>query len=513
MAGGKLTPRQKMINMMYLVLTALLALNISKDILQALTKLDDSLVSSVQTVEAQNASIYAKINAAAKKNPQKAEKWQKKALALQKDADALDQKIAKLKDELVTMTGGMEEGVPVGLDNKEKVANYLLKEPQQAAKLKKEIESYRAQLLDLAGDDEQLKAQIQKSFDTSKQPVGTDGTMASWESANFEHYPLAAVLPFLTDLQAKVRKTESDVISRLNSKIGGDDIKISTVEPIVIPNATYITQGDEYEARIMLAAYDDTKDPEIYITQNGEEKKLDPEQVRSGTGFFNLQANAVGEVKWAGRIVLPQLGGDKTYDIPEQTFTVAPPTAVISPTKMNVLYRGVDNPLEIGVPGVAPEKLVVSGAGVSKVGSGEYVANVSNVKGRELDIRVGVQEEEGEVRNIGSKKFRIKGLPPALGSMYKRSGGQLGKGLLKAGKVDARYENFPFDLDLNVVSFEVVVPGFPPEKVNGNTMPSSVKTRIDRMNPGQTLLIRNIKARGPKGVRIPEVASISFDVN
>ncbi len=508
MAGGKLTPRQKMINMMYLVLTALLALNISKDILQALTKLDSSLVETVKTVETKNQDIYAAFQAAASENPEKAGKWRDKAMEVKAQAQELNMYIEGLKTELVAMTGGTDEetGVPTGLDNKEKVANYLLNE-KRATELKEKIDAYRGLLLEQAGEDQALKNTINKTFDTSPQKVGKDGVETKWENAKFEHFPLAAVLPFLTDIQAKVRNTESDVISELRRNIGASDLKFTGIKPVVMAKSTYVTQGDEYEAEVFVAAYDDTQEPKITI--NGQE--LAPENIENGVGKVKFKTSTLGEQKWAGMITIEQMGKDPIEIPVEASYTVAPPTAVISPTKMNVLYRGVDNPLEIGVPGVDPAKIRVSGPGVSG-SNGNYMANVTNVKGREMDITVSVEDEDG-VRQVGSKKFRIKGLPPALGTMYKKTGGQLGKSLIKAGTVEASYEDFPFDMVLNVTSFEVVIPGFPPERVSGNAMPSSVKTRIDKMKPGETIMIRNIKAKGPKGVLIPQVAAISFDAN
>jgi len=230
-----------------------------------------------------------------------------------------------------------------------------------------------------------------------------------------------------------------------------------------------------------------------------------------------LKADGVGEKKWGGKIKITQIGkGEVEYDIPEQSYTVAPPTAVISPTKMNVLYKGVDNPIEIGVPGVDPSKIRVSGVPLSG-SNGNYIADVSNVSAREVNIQVSVEDtdEEGKksVRQVGVKKFRIKGLPPATGMVFGKTEGIVSKSLLQRASVDAKYLDFPFDMDLNVVSFEIAIPGFPPEQVRGSSMTPQVKTRIDKLRPGQTVSIRNIKATGPKGVRVNQVGNISLDVN
>ncbi len=507
MASGKQTPRQKMINMMYLVLTALLALNISKDILLALTKLDTSLMGTVATVETKNADIYQAFEAAAAENPAKAKEWKDKAFAVKQESDELYNLIAGYKEELIELSGGRDEnGQIIALDNKEKPANFLLNEGN-AKKLKEQINAYREDLKQYVADNEHLKENIDKTFDTSDKKVEGGAAPASWESLNFEHYPLAAILPFLTDIQAKVRNTETDVISDLQRNIGIGDVKFTGVRAVIVPKSTYVTQGDEYEAEVFLAAYDDTQEPTI--TVNGS--PLAPENIKNGVGFVKFKATSLGEQKWAGMIKIEQLGADPIEKEINGSFMVAPPTAVISPTKMNVLYRGVENPLEIGVPGVDPSKIRVSGNGVSG-SNGKYMANVTNVSGKTITITVSVEEEDG-VRSIGSKEFRVKGLPPAVGNIYKKNSGLMSKSLIKNATVEAEYQDFPFDLPLTVTSFEVAIPGFPPEQVRGNKMPPEVKTRIDRLRPGQTVSIRDIKASGPKGLRVDRIGLISMDVN
>lgn len=515
MAGGKQTPRQKMINMMYLVLTALLALNISKDILNALTKLNASLDQTVQTVDKKNASIYQAFAQAASENPEKAGKWKDKAMQVKAESDELYKYIEGMKEKLIEVSGGEDEetGLPKSLDAREKPANYLLNQ-KHATELKKKISEYRNFVAQFVEDKPQLKANIESNFDTDDQVVGKDNVKTSWESANFEHFPLAAILPFLTDYQAKVRNTESDVISELQRNIGASDLTFTGVRAIVMPKSNYVTQGDEYEAEVFLAAYDETQEP--VITINGEQ--LSSEQIENGKGIVKFKANSVGEQKWAGMITIDQLGKEPINYPIEATYTVAPPSVVISPTKMNVLYRGVDNPLDIGVPGVDPAKITATGPGVRKLGNGTYMADVTNVKGTDLTISVSVQEtgEDGKSisRNMGSKEFRVKGLPPAVGSVFGKSEGIMSKSLLSRAVVEANYQDFPFDLDLVVQGFEVAVPGFPPEQVRGNKLPEGVKTRISKLKPGSTISIRNIKATvAGKGTRVPQIGNISIDVN
>ncbi len=516
MASGKQSPRQKMINMMYLVLTALLALNISKDILHALTKLNNSLSETVATVENKNADTYANFAAAAAENPGKAGEWNTKALDVKAKSEELVKYLESLKLEIINLSGGFSEDeptVPKSLDAREGPANYLLNEGN-ATILKEKIDAYKASVLQYTKDPKTI-AIIEDKFDTGKQKVGKDQVETSWESANFEHYPLAAILPFITNIEADVRVTESDVIKELEKNIDAGAVKFTGVDAIVDVSSNYVTQGDEFEAEVFLAAYDEDAEPEFNVTIDGTEYPVT--DIKNGRGKIKFKTTKVGEIAWGGSIKVSQLGAEDIFKEFNKTFTVAPPSVVISPTKMNVLYKGVDNPLEIGVPGVDPSKIIVNGPGVRKTGSGTYVADVKNVSQKEISISVSVQEtdEEGKTstRAVGKKEFRVKGLPPAVGSIFGKTEGQMSKSLMGKGVVEARYQDFPFDLALTVTSFEIAIPGFPPEAVKGNKMNASVKQRIEKLRPGQTISIRKIKASGPKGLKVPNISNISIDIN
>ncbi len=177
MAGGKLSARQKMINMMYLVLTAMLALNVSKDILKALTKLDESLTETISTVQAKNDDVYNAFNAAAAEDPVKAGKWKDKAYEVKDISDKLFAYIEEMKDTLVVLSGGYEDEekrIPKALDAKSKPLNYLVAEqgPKKAEELKAKIEKYRDELITIADKDPKIKANLETVFNTDKQKEG-----------------------------------------------------------------------------------------------------------------------------------------------------------------------------------------------------------------------------------------------------------------------------------------------------------------------------------------------------
>ena len=507
MAGGKLTPRQKMINMMYLVLTALLALNVSREVMDAFYEVMVSQEASIETVEKQNSSIYTAFEAAAAENPVKAGPWRDKANDVKSRSAALYQQIEDLKRGVIEAAGGPDEesgdpNKPQKMDDLESAPNYFLIQGN-GAKLKAALGEYRDFLKTEAEGNDLLINSLDQTFDLSDKK--DDGSTLSWEEHKFEHFPLISVLTFLTKMQSDVRTSEANVIDYLQKNITASDLKFTGVRTVVMPKSTFVTKGDEYEADVFLAAFDDTQNPSVTI--NGVE--LSEEDIIGGVAKVHFPANKVGTTTWNGEIKLVQNGEEKVYPV-EGSFNVAPPSVVISPTKMNVLYRGVDNPLEISVPGVDPSNLIVSGKGVKKSRNG-YIADVTRNRGGELKISVSVREGD-KTKNMGSKLFRVKNLPDASGSIFGKTEGLMSANLIKKAKVEAKFNNFDFELPLTVTSFQIIVPPFAPIDCKGSALNSNARAALDKAKPGTPVIIRNIRAKTGKGIK-PKVAPITIDLN
>jgi gliding motility-associated protein GldM len=514
MAGGKLSPRQKMINMMYLVLTALLALNVSREILDAIERLDQGLHKTILTVDSKNQAIYSAFEVAAAENPTKAGPWRDKALQVKEQADAIFDYVETLKVEVIDAAGGRnEKNKLVKADNTSIAQNWLVSPVETGGKgkgreLKSRIGDFRAFLTGMTIDNEFLTSLINTSLSTEKEKIESSDLPVDWEVAKFGEFPLAAVVAFLTEIQGNIRTSESQTIEYLQFNIGKSDLKFTDVEAITLPRATYVTQGDVFEARVMLAAYDATQQPDVFV--NG--KPVAKEDIVNGMANIRIPATSVGEQKWGGVIKIRQNNEDKEFNF-EGIYTVAPPSVVISPTAMNVLYRGVDNPLEVSVPGVDPSRVTASGPGLKKVGN-IYVADVTSVSGLETTINVTVADSDGKgTKAAGSKNFRIKGLPSPTGKVFNRPGGTFSAGAISNAEIQAAYDDFPFDLALSVTAFEVKIDGVPPIQVKGNRMDQNTRERIQRLKPGSTVTIRNIKASGPKGPISAPVSPISIDIN
>jgi gliding motility-associated protein GldM len=363
---------------------------------------------------------------------------------------------------------------------------------------------YRDFLKENAEGNASLISALETTFDLSDRM--NDGAKETWEKQKFEHYPLISVLTFLTSMQSDVRTSEANVIDHLQKNIGKSDLKFTGVRTVVMPKSTFVTQGGEYEADVFLAAFDDTQEPTVII--NGQE--LSAEDIVGGVAKVKFPANKVGETTWNGEIRLTQNGEEKVFPV-EGAFNVAPPNVVIAASKMNVLYRGVDNPVEISVPGVDPKDIIVSNAELKKDGKGGYIADVTRVRGGEIDIKVSVKEGD-KTKPMGSKVYRIKNLPDAAGEIFGKSEGLMSANLIKRATVDAKFNNFDFELPLRVTGFQIIIPPFAPIECSGNTLSSNAKAALDKAKPGTPVIIRNIKATTEKGIK-PKVAPITIDLN
>lgn len=514
MAGGNVSPRQKMINMMYLVLTALLALNISKDMLKAFAKVNNSLKSNLSNINDQSDVLYSKFSNAAENAPSKVGPQYQVADSLKNEADDFRAYVQELNDFLVEKTGGYkDDGVELaGADNKSVVSNIMLLKPNFKGKeFREKMNNYRDYLLglDIVANNEELKNIISSSFNTDD--FKKDDKMVSWEYGTFNNVPLIAVLTFLSQYQVDASTIESKIVENLYASVSADDIKMTSAVAQVVSSKNYVMEGDTFRAEISIAAFDSTSKPIILVTDvfigdsadYSYADTLSGDQIYNGKGFYNIPATGIGTQKRAAKIILATDKGEVPY---EKTFDyqVAKPMAVVSPTKMNVFYYGVPNPIDVSVPGFSPEDLQVSGTGVSikKIKPGKYEATVLKKNSKEAKVVV-----KAGGKPIGKPiEFRVDKIPNPVAAVGGKSEDKMSKSkLLKAQGVASRLKNFPFDLKYEVISYEVSlqVGQFPKSfsYKKTNLINEELRAKFRKLKSGSTVTFRKIKAKGPDGIK------------
>lgn len=511
MGHGKETPRQKMIGMMYLVLTAMLALNVSKDVLDAFVIVDHGLNQTTNNYASKNDGLYNKFNLAYSQNPEKVEAWKVKSDEVKQKSEELFQFINECKVEIVSkndpeaiIDGKVELDLVQKKDDTDTPAEIMIVKKKGTA-LKEMINNYREEMIGMIEEPDEyagLIESIKGNLDTHDHPAEKAGEPDHpWESHNFEHLPLASVITILSKIQADIRNVESDVISYLLEQVDAKDFKVNVLKAIVLPNSNVVFKGQEYRAQVFLAAYDSTKVPEV-VLNNGQ--VLD---VESGMGIYTAVSNTSGPRSWGGVLRL-----DNDGQLIEREFTaeyrVAEANAVISPTKMNVFYRGVDNPVSISASGVTESAVVprITAGKIIKVSPGNYIVQPGP---REESSKIRVfADVDGKESFMGEMDFRVLNLPDPTAivqGLPKGSGFMSLSNLTRLQKVEAVAEDFLFEVDFTVTGFKVNVIGSGGinriEESTSAEFTSAQKEIFRSMRAGQRVFIEDIEATGPDGIK------------
>lgn len=505
MAHGKETPRQKMIGMMYLVLTALLALNVSKDILEAFVLVDESLTVTTENFTEKNKLIYDEFDKAYTSNPNKVKKWKDYADQVRKGADDLYNTLNDLKIQIIKKADKSTEAVDKQKINSKKIttkdntdipAHIMVGDNNngKGKELKEKINKFRELILSMVDKkDKDVISSIEKNLDT-KDPAAVEGKKESWESEHFEHLPLIAVTTIMSKMQSDVRNAESEITRYLYGRIESGSFKFNKLEPTIIANSNYILKGNEYQAEVFLGAFDTTQTPNIIV----DGKTL---PVKNGRGVYTVSGGAPGNRKWGGIIQMKATDGTVIEKPFKAEYQVAEATAVISPTKMNVFYLGVDNPVSISVPGVPADKVFpsISNGTLHKVGN-SYVVNPRQIGNALVTV---VAEIDGKKKPMGNMEFRVKPIPDPIPKVAGRRSGTIDRNTLIAQMVvQADLENFEFDAKFNVTEFTVSasIGGFTQDvTVKSNKISDAQKNIIRNAQKGGRVLFTGIKAIGPDG--------------
>ncbi len=532
MAGNNLSPRQKMIGMMYLVLTALLALNTSKEIINAFVTINESLESSVGNMVSKNGLAYTTFEKQMVNDKTKTEPYYKRAQQVKKLASDLDKYINALKDELIRETDKIEKGAKTrtlreveAKDNYDVPTHMLCGDKQdgrgfKASALKQSIDKFKKDVIaDLeAKDQAEFTNRLNQLFNTKDpDPKNANDKLLieegkrSWEMANFYHNPVVASVAQLTKFQLDLKNAESEIVNHLLSSIDATNLKFSDVMPKVVAPTSYVIIGQQYEADVFLAAYSKTSAPEIVV--GGQTLP-----VEDGMGKYRASPRTPGEQKWGGMIRVKQ--PDNTYkEYPfESSFIASAPSASVSADKMNVIYIGVDNPISISVPGVPAEKVSFNAKGVTltpdpKGGKGHFTAKATAPGIATIDV---VAAQGDKKIPMGSFSFRLKRIPDPVAKIGGKRDGSMPKAQLAAqSAIIPVMEGFDFDLFSKVKSFKMSRYGKgrdPVEKSSEtNVLTGDMSEIIKQSRPGDKILFEYIKATMPDGTT-RDINSISITV-
>lgn len=525
-------PRQLMINLMYLVLTAMLALNVSAEIIMAFFKIDDNTVQTNGLLAKANEAQTKGIAAEVEKKPQ-----YKPMLVASEQATQIVKEfnsyIESLRSELTKEAGGLnpddyedrtKAGRPVNFKNKEIPTRLFVSGegdkkpigPELKARIQEThdkliglIESLRKSIpIDVAlikpEEIEQLKKDLSLKVDDQQ---WKDYKKKSWEQLYFDHMPVAAVFPILSGYQNSARNAESSIINFLAGKMGNVEIIFDKFEPVSSPEKSYVIVGEKFATDVFLSTSSSQTD--ISVRVNGASVPL-----REGKGHYEATAGEVGEKSYKVDITVknPTTNKIETYS---KTFKyeVGRKSAAVSADKMNVFYIGVENPVTISVAGASSNQIKASTRGPISIRGTEpskYIVT-ANAPSQEAYVVVtapGMTHEQ---------KFRVKEIPLPVAKIGGVKGGKMGDGQFKAqdGMIP-ELENFDFEAKCTIQSYRLVRMSKnndpQPASGEGNRFSGTVKNLMGLAKAGDLYSFMDIKAKCPGWSAAKEVNSIGIEI-
>lgn len=540
MAGGKETPRQKMIGMMYLVLTALLAMNVSKQILKGYITVNESMEKSKKNLTENNKRITEAFEHTINGNPAAKPYYDKAKEAQVQIADVVKY-LDGLKKIVIEETEKIGSGDTANLRYLGKIDDYDVpthvligsdastpeNKPNSAVELQAKMNTLHDKLIGmLDGMQKEGKTKLlDDDYQSLKKKIGSikpvdsgaeeDGIKLTWPVENFYHLPMAAVVTNLNKMQADLKNVEAEILQVFSGASGKLAIKFDKLSAKVIAPSSYIQAGQPYRADIFLAASSSAlSDPTMMEILVGVDSASAAKggasgnkiKIEDGMGKYEVGTGGAGLQNYQGVIKFKKPDGTYDYYPFSGEYMVAQAATAVEPEKMNVFYIGVPNPVMISAAGVAPTDVqaTISGGGCKLISKGNGKYEVLASTPGDAIITVSAKTKDGMKPQGPPKKFRVKRIPDPVAKV----GGKTGNVDVKKielgaiGGVGAELAGFDFDARFVVTSFELsaVVKGALKSVVcPGNSLTSEARSILSSAGVGSKIFFENVKAKGPDG--------------
>ena len=487
------SPRQKMINLMYVVLMAMLALNVSTEVLQGFSLVEESLNRTTANSSQQNATMYDSFEEQMKKNPEKVRQWFEKATTVKQMSDSLYNFAQQLKEAIVREADG-KDGDVKNIENKENLeaANQVMLAPGtgKGKALYDAINAYRTKILSMVTDEQQKK--IISSNLSTELPKNAMTMGKNWQEYMFEDMPVAAAVTLLSKLQSDIRYAEGEVLHTLVANVDVKDIRVNKLDAFVIPEKTTLYPGEQF--------------------------------VNTTNGRYSFSAGGVGEHQFSGYLITRNAAGEELRRDFTQKYSVIPTPdgATVAADLMNVLYAGFKNPISVSVPGIPANQVTVSmsGGSLTPTGNGHYIA-VPSAVGKDVSFNISVNDH-GKTRSLTPFTFHVRKLPDPTPYMIvgdnRFRGGRLAKAsLMGASGIKAAIDDGLLDIEFRVTGFEAVffdnMGNAVPMVGNGSQFSERQKDAFRKLSRNRRFYISRVTAVGPDGISRQLNASMEIIVN
>jgi gliding motility-associated protein GldM len=495
-----------MINLMYLVLTALLALNVSAEVMNAFFSLDKGMKDSGVIIDRSNDAVMSSIDKQADAyKSEENEKYRQNAKKAKEVADGFIAYIEGIRTDLYQKAGGDNPkvpGQPKDIRNKDLTTKMFINDGL-GNQIQKKVDETRLALLALAENDKEVEG----SLPLKVEELPPNAKTKDWSEFKFKQMPVAAVFPILGKMQSDAKNAYSAVLNYTAKKVGGEDVKFDQFTPAVSAEKSYVIQGEKYVADVFLSAYSSKAD-NISISVNGS-----PISMKEGLAHYETTTSGLGERSYKVSINVknPLTGEVKNY-AKEFKYEVGQRSVAVSLDKMNVFYIGVDNPISVSAAGVNSNdvKLAASGVTANPQGGGKYIVRATTPGEASLTVSApGVSQRFN---------YRVKRIPdptPLLGAKHK--GGAMANGEFRAqGGIAAVLENFDFDAKCDIVGFEITyLPKRqdPISKQNsGARWGGDAQDMIQKAKPGDAYFFDDIKCKCPGDVAARNLGGLAYKI-
>lgn len=521
MAGGKLSPRQKMINLMYLIFIAMLALNMSKEVLSAFGLMNERLTEANTSAAERNSAYLAGLTLKAQENEERFAETKVKAEQIAQISDDFSSYLQGIKEELM---GTVKEN-DMANNNFEVMdkADYLNTKffrgtnlTEHGQEFKDRINNFRENLLEIIGDDyPKIRQDVINKFNTDDVERKRDGKTVEWLSYHYEGFPMIASMTKLTQIQADVKATNSEIFSSMLEGELTAAVAMTNYGTILQSNRSAYFQGDTFDGAVVLGRTDESTRPNrVELTLDGRPLAADQYTIQGGRVVLNVNAGAPGEHKIGGNLIFAEGGKETLVPVDLSFTTISRPTdAIISADKMNVVYRGVENPMTISMAGVSDNNINATAPGLRRTSGSKYMMNVTTVQGREVTINVSGTIDGTSYPSRAT--FRIKDIPRPTGTIRGEDGiVKMQREALAISTVGAMIPDFDFDVNLNVTGFKFNVPGQPTATVSGSRLNDAAKNALSRAKRGETVQIFDITANleGASGYRLQRISPVVIEL-
>ena len=544
-----------MINIMYLVLMALLALNVSAEVMDAFQTLDRGNLSSIATVDAQINETEASLKELLEDESKEKFRVLEPAIAtIRQESENFNTYVDELRNLLIDEAGNgdgavdeedyeVKQGVraPKGKKNKDVTTRILVQNDKGVAQegegageaLKQRIIETRQKLIDTYSallneygterfdlDQAEVESRIQSV--AMNMPFNIDdeawrqanNKKVSWADYKFGHMPLAAVLPLMSQMQSDLKVSEANLVNDMVQLAGGKQIVFDKFFPVFQADKSYVIGGERLNATVSVGSYSSSLQPEnIDLRVNGQKLAIKPD----GTADFSLTASGSPgpkTIKTYVKVTNP-LTGDVVEEEGEFTYEVGARSVAVSADKMNVFYMGVDNPLTVAAAGVSSNDVRVSfGDAITGTGSGNsyVVKGVRPTGNNTTNVTVTANGQ-----NLGTFPFRVKPIPDPTPTMGGQQGGDIANSNFRAQKgVFAELKNFDFDARCDIAGFQIL---YIPAREDalaatngGGAFSGQAAALIGRAKPGDNYMFKNIKAKCPGDAAARDLGTMSFTI-